>query len=197
MPPITITINCETADEARDVLDTLTNRADAPTTPATPPAAEPAAKADTAAEITATDADGFPFDPDLHTAPDNFKADGRFRAKRGKSDEEKAARAAWKAAGGATTPPQTPPSLPGQAAPASGVPGLPGTKAEEETLPPVTLEEVFGKATELLDAGKITNEAITGIYKEVTGVEGDDVAGVFATNETARRALWDALVEYE
>lgn len=187
MSQITIMISCEDADDAREVLDMLENRS------------EPTSNTSTKApeydlNNPPTDEEGFPFDPELHVAPDNFKADGNFRAKRGKSEEEKAARQAWKAAGGPNTgeaaqPPAAPPT------PAPGLPGLPGSSAKTEVPPPaeVGLNEVLSKAQNLIDSGRIDSTKITEIYQEASGVTIDKCMDVFEVDAAARAKLWTLL----
>lgn len=167
--------------------------------PAAAPATETADTAEDAPTRDSTDADGMPYNEAVHSDPPAFTADGLWRARRGKADEAKAARAAFKASGGDVTPPEdvqtraeepaAAPSAPG-AAPAAA-PAAPVVEAQ----PPVTLEAVYGKATAMLEAGNIDSAGLRALYKETTGVEGSDdeiptLAGaVLHVNETARAAL--------
>lgn len=166
----------------------------------------PAAKPETNDDATTrsdTDADGMPYNEAVHSDPPAFTADGLWRARRGKADEAKAARAAFKAGGGDVTPPadvQTRTEEPA-AAPAAPVaaPAAPAAAPVAEAQPPVTLEAVYGKATEMLESGNIDGAGLRALYKETTGVDGSDdeiptLAGaVLQVNETARAALMEKL----
>ena len=201
MPQITITVDCDSVEAAREVLDKLNNRAEtapASTPPATPtPTVPKSAPVDTSNLV---DSEGFPFDENLHTAPDNFKADGTWRAKRGKSEEEKIARATWKAAGGdvvapgtpTVTPPVTTPTVTPMTASVT-MPGIPSVKSEPEALPEIGFDEVIARVTDLMNQGRVTNDQLMGLYTKTSGTTPDQCMNVYQSQEPARRALWDEL----
>lgn len=173
----------------------------------TAPAAKPETNEDAPSNEDAptrdgTDADGMPYNEAVHSDPPAFTADGLWRARRGKADEAKAARAAFKAGGGDVTPPadvqtraEEPAAAPAAPATAPAAPAAPVVEAQ----PPVTLEAVYGKATEMLESGNIDGAGLRALYKETTGVDGSDdeiptLAGaVLQVNETARAALMEKL----
>ncbi len=194
MTQITITINCENPEEARSILDKLENRA-APT-----PANQDYSNL--------TDSDGMPFNPEVHTAPDNFNKDGTWRAIRGKGEEAKAARAAWKAAGGNVTPPpvsETPPAPVSETPPAPGVQAAPGVEARTEAPPPLlpqqteppTLAEVMSKVKSVIDQELISNEDLIKVYEETSKVSAKECMAVYKVDGEARRRLSAAMEEYE
>jgi hypothetical protein len=196
MPRITINVDCETPEEARSVIDKIMNRSDAaPVAKKEAPAAAPSTPAEPeTVEIdpNRVDSEGMPFDPEIHSSPEHTNQDGTWRAKRGKAGAEKEARAAFKASGGAIDPPAV------EEPAAAPVPGMPGVSAAKtEDLPPVSLEEVIQKATALFNGGRIDGPKLTDLYRECSGVTPEESMGVFETNETARRKLWDELSKYE
>lgn len=198
MPPINVTYSFENEEEMRSWLNRSANAPvaesadtddDEPTRAETPGADEPTRDD--------TDADGMPYDESVHSDPPSFTADGLWRARRGKADEAKAARAAFKAGGGNEEPPadiQTRTAdIPGMAMPGATAPVA-------ETAAPVTLEDAMAKAAAALADGKIDRGQLIGIYKQTTGVDDADpdavaraAYAVYQVNETARANLVAAL----
>ena len=163
---------------SRDATVTATQVVRAPETPVAPVAPEPAAE-----EITAErDADGMEWNGDYHSTPKSFTEDGMWRSKRGKADEAKAARAAFKAAGGVTVPAAMP-GMPVAAAPA----------AMPTMAPPVPFERLVGKITGMMQRGVLSAEAIGSLYGEVGATSGAQ----FETNESLRAALFTRLCGIE
>ena len=134
---------------------------------------------------TDTDADGMPYDPSVHADPPSTTADGRWRAKRGKADEAKAARAAFKAAGAGEEAPDV------TDAPAPAPTGMPGMPAAAPA--PVSMDDLMGKVTEVLQAGKIEQSALVKMYEKHSGVAAVECYPVFEANETARANMLAAL----
>ena len=200
MSKITITVECEDADDARSVIDQLTGRSDAAVTTATP--AAPAEKTEVKEAVdpddAAVDSIGMPHNEDYHASSRAVNADGTWKARRGKTEQAKEAAAAFKAAGGNVTAPAT-----------DAAPGLPGTKADDaapglpgaDAIPPaepVTMADFTAKATAVLKSGKITNEEIIEMYHEVTGqTDTNEAVKMFQTNESMRRAAVEELTEIE
>jgi hypothetical protein len=131
------------------------------------------------------DADGLPYDPEIHAEPKSFTAGGMWRSKRGKSKEAEQRRAEFKAAGGAVTAPVA--AMPTAAA----MPGMPLPTAETRA-EPVTFEALLALATRMMEGGKITANRMIEMYGEV-GVD----PNTFGTNESARAAMFDALTKLE
>ena len=160
-----------------------------PAAPAT--SAEPAAPAasdtrdDNYPSKDDVDADGMPYDPDVHADPAQFTKDGKWRAQRGKAEEAKKARADFLAGGGNVTPPADIPSEPPVAAPA--MPGVPPVAAPAM---PVTMEMVAERATEVLQAGKIEQDAIANFYAESVGVPVTELSAKLTEDEQARAKLY-------
>lgn len=147
---------------------------------------EDAPAAETEPEITAErDADGMEWNPDYHSTPKSFTDDGLWRSKRGKAEEAKAARAAFKARGGAE--PVAAPAMPG----AGGMPAMP--VAAPVLPPPVSFERLVGKITGMMQRGKITADHLGPMYAKV----GATSAQQFETNESLRAALMADLVALE
>ncbi len=188
MTQITITINCENPEEARSILNKLENRA----APASTPTKQDYSNL--------TDSEGMPFNPEVHTAPDNFNKDGTWRAIRGKGEEAKAARAAWKAAGGNVTPPPV-----SQTPPPPGVQTAPGVEVKTEAPPPLlpqqteppTLAEVMSKVKSVIDQELISNEDLIKVYEETSKVSAKECMAVYKVDGEARRRLSAAMEEYE
>ena len=160
--------------------------------------AEP--ETDTAVSPDALDADGMPYDAMVHADPPSFTADGLWRAKRGKAEEAKNARAAFKARGGNVAAPA---DLPADPAPALTMPGMPGMPSAKAALPadapePIGLDRVIEKISGMITRGKITEQTLVGLYTKHSGVA-DPAASfsVFNTNETARANLFGDLCQIE
>jgi len=156
-------------------------------------AAEPAVAEERTDEGPTTedvDSDGMPYDASVHSNPPQFTANGQWRAMRGKADEAKAARAEFKAGGGAVKAPDTAPdaALPGTTA-------LPGATALPESAPaPISYEKVVEKITGMMQRGTLVAEDLTPLYAKHGG---DDPAATLSTNESARAALFADLCEKE
>lgn len=171
-------------------------------TPTPTPTPTPAAKSDdddpTRDDV---DADGMPYNESYHSDPPAFTSKGLWRAKRGCTDEANEARAKFKASGGNVadpddvadrSAPETPP------APAAAAPGA-APAAAPEARAPVTIDQLFAKITEMLEAEAISREQLFEWYRTTTGLTASDseiaaAAGpVFQVNETARADLMDIL----
>lgn len=213
MSKISITIDGDTIEEVRSNMAEMLGRlggadstqvaTDAPAqpaekteTPATPapaPAAAPAPAKGADEGDAAVDADGMPYDPEVHAATRTMTADGLWKAMRGKAAEAKAARAAFKAQGGNETAPATT-GLPG-AGEEKGETGLPGA----ENLPtddPVSLETAVEIAQKALADTVIDTPGLLALYSEITGkADANEAFAVFQTDETARARLVDAIEE--
>jgi hypothetical protein len=171
----------------------------APVEPVAAPVEPVAAPVEERTEVgSETDADGLPYDADVHSDPPAFTSDGLWRAKRGKADEAKKVRADFKAAGGDIEPPVMP------AAPAAIVPSMPGMpSAAGVQLPadapePVTMEKVIEKITGMMTRGVLDEATLKGMYQKHSGVVDPTASyGVFNTNESARANLFNDLCETE
>ncbi len=162
------------ADEVRTVTP------DAPEPIQTTVAPEPEADVRSADDV---DADGMPYDSELHSNPPKFKADGTWRAARGKAEQEAAARAAFKAQGGDVEPPADLPTE--TAAPASS--GLPGMDALPADAPePVSFEKMVEAVQTAMQSGKIDTDGLNALYTKHGGA---DPVNTLQANETARAAL--------
>jgi len=151
------------------------------------------------------DSDGMPYDPDLHTETKAVNADGTWKARRGKADEAKAAREAFKAAGADVTPPATvvettiaptAPAMPGSAIkPAATMPWGAGAAPAPA---PVSFDRVFSKLTGMFEAGKIDSPTALRFYEKSAGtLDAAEAANIYQTNETARASLFKLLCEIE
>lgn len=158
-------------------------------------AAEP--EVETAQSADALDGDGMPYDAAVHSDPPSFTADGMWRAKRGKGDEAKAARAAFKARGGNI---EAPADLPTEPAPALAMPGMPVVKAAlpVDAPEPIGLDRVIEKISGMITRGLISEQTLAGLYTKHSGAA-DPAASfaVFNTNETARANLFGDLCQIE
>lgn len=158
-------------------------------------AAEP--EVETAQSADALDGDGMPYDAAVHSDPPSFTADGMWRAKRGKGDEAKAARAAFKARGGNVAAPV---DLPTEPAPALAMPGMPVVKAAlpVDAPEPIGLDRVIEKISGMITRGLINEQTLAGLYTKHSGAA-DPAASfaVFNTNETARANLFGDLCQIE
>mgnify|MGYP000258131112 CR=1 FL=1 len=201
MAKITVTYEFDSEDDVRAHFGGLT-RAAAPVTVTAPPAAEVTEAATAAAldaieaaraaepEVTATvDSDGMPYDAEVHAEPKSFTSAGTWRAKRGKATEADKRRAEFKATGGAVTPPTVAPVAP---ATMPGLPGgLPGA-APVARAEPVSYEVLFAKYAALSERGLVDAEQMTLWYGEF-GID----PTTFGTNESARAAIYGALLRVE
>jgi hypothetical protein len=163
-------------------------------------AAEPQAETEVSVSADALDGDQMPYDAAVHSDPPSFTADGLWRAKRGKGEEAKAARAAFKARGGAVAAPA---DLPTEAAPAMALPGMPGMPTAKAALPadapePIGLDRVIEKISGMITRAQITEQTLAGLYVKHSGVA-DPAASfnVFNTNESARASLYGDLCQIE
>lgn len=140
-------------------------------------------------EITASvDSDGLPYDPEIHAMPKSFTAEGQWRSKRGKAGEANAARAAFKASGGAVAPPAPVVTPVVTAAPAAR--GMPMPAAAPA---PVTYDALFNKTTGMMDRGVIDYDGVVALYASI----GLTDPSVLETNESMRAALFTALTKIE
>jgi hypothetical protein len=202
-----LTYQFDSEDELRAHLGTETRtvavEAPAPVIPAAPIAAAPVvpaapapveAPAEEVRSASDVDGDGMPYDAAVHSDPPSFTADGLWRAKRGKGDEAKAARAAFKAKGGnVAAPAALPTGMPGMPA----VPGMP-TALPADAPEPVSLDRVIEKITGMMTRAKLTEQVLAGLYLKHSGVTDPAQSfGVFNTNESARANLYGELCEIE
>lgn len=154
------------------------------------------APTETEVRADAVDGDQMPYDVSVHADPPSFTADGLWRAKRGKGDEAKAARAAFKARGGNV---DAPADLPTDAAPAMMLPGMPGMPTMKSALPvdapePIGLDRVIEKISGMISRGQITEQTLAGLYQKHSGVaDPANSFNVFNTNESARASLFGDL----
>ena len=131
-----------------------------------------------------------PYDDAIHADPPTTTADGLWRAKRGKADEAKTARAAFKASGGDVEPPA--------AAPAEASFAMPGTTPLPADAPePISLDRVIEKINGMLTRQSVDQAALAPMYAEHSGTSAEASFGVFQTNETARANLFAALCDIE
>lgn len=138
------------------------------------------------------DGDGMPYDAAVHSDPPSCTADGLWRAKRGKGEEAKAARAAFKAKGGNVAAPVI--AMPGMPA---AMPGMP-TALPADAPEPVSLDRVIEKITGMMTRAKLTEQMLAGLYLKHSGVTDPSASfGVFNTNESARANLFGELCEIE
>lgn len=188
MPKFTLTIDFENEEEVRAYLGGETRSAPAPVTQARSEDANEEPEETGTRSDDETDSEGMPYDPDIHAESRALNADGTWRAKRGKSSAEKAARAAFKASGGAVTPPVVE-----EEPKRSGMPGMPGAKPVVNEGTPVTFDQLLSKTTGMMDRGKIDYDGIMGLYAEV-GITDPET---LETNESFRAALYAKLCEIE
>ncbi|MDK3075163.1 hypothetical protein QO034_18910 [Sedimentitalea sp. JM2-8] len=193
MPKYKLEIEFDTEDDLRAYLGGETRAAaPAPAEPAREPEAHSPSVAQTKAddgdsdEITDdVDADGLPYDPEIHADPKSFTAKGTWRSKRGKSKEADEARAAFKAAGGAEAAPETTPA----ATPA--MPGMPG--AAKAAPAPVSFDQMLDKTLGMMQRGKIDADGVTALYAKL----GIPDPSALETNESYRAALFAELCAIE
>ena len=186
MPSIELKYTFESEEELRAHLGGETRTVATPTPTPTPPATTQGAS-----EVDATDGDeqrndaevdseNMPYNPAVHTETRAVNADGTWKARRGKADEAKQAREAFKAGGGAE---EAPAELPG----ANATPSLPGVDALPADAPkPVSFEEMSAKAAAALNSGAISQPDLMKLYAKHGG---ENPVATLQTNETARAAL--------
>ena len=147
------------------------------------------------------DSRGFPWVLEVHAGTKGKNKDGSWKAKKGVDDATRAAAeqaalahlrataAAPVAAPAAAPAPVMPVAAPAPVLPV-GMPGMPGLPAAAPApLPPVSYEMLTEKYGTAFAEGKITAEGMGMIYQS----NGIDPA-TLATDETARRKVYDALV---
>ena len=135
------------------------------------------------------DSDGMPYNAVVHTETRSTNADGTWKARRGKSEEAKAARAAFKAGGGTEEAPE----IEVEETKAAVMPGLPGTEALPVDAPdPVSWDMLVEAITSATKSGSITQDGLMTLYTEHGG---PDPAAELQTNETARAAMYAALTK--
>jgi hypothetical protein len=206
MTKISLIYEFEDEKQLRAHLDGQTRSSPAVTVTASEPvptlAAEPAAEpADVVRSASDLDGDGMPYDASVHADPPSFTKDGTWRAKRGKSDEANAARAAFKARGGAVTPPADilPPPGPAAVAPPAAAPVLPPAVAAPAApaLPPSMPEPVELTALYRVITNAAQNRLVdTGaLYDEFCNTRNPGEVGLLLNNdETLRRRMYDRLI---
>lgn len=185
MPKIELKYLFETEDELRAFIgtDAEPEVRSAPSPTATLEPASIGAPAEP--EITAdVDGDGLPYNADYHATPKSMTADGLWRAKRGQSDKALAARAAFKAAGGAVAAPAATamPGMPGAAA-------MPAARAPE----PISYDKLIDKTVGMMQRAKIDETGVLKLYGEVGIID----PASLETNESQRAALFGKLCEIE
>ena len=192
MPKHHLTLEFDTETDLRAYLDA---RASNTTTTVAAPvvAPEPEDEPGTGVDRSALDNDGMPYDESIHADPPSLTAKGEWRAKRGKTDEAKAAKSAFLAKGGNVEPPAdlppAPPVVPG--VPVAS-PAIPGMDALPPSAPePVTTEKLFEAITDVMTRGKIDGAAMQAVYQEYAGtIDGGQLLGVLNTNETVRANIY-------
>ena len=176
---IHVTYEFESEDEVRAHFGGETRQAAAAPAPEETRAPDPVVTAD-------VDGDGMPWNDAYHSTPKSFTDDGLWRAKRGKAEEAKAARAEFKARGGASPAPTMPV--------AAAAPTMPTMPVAAPILPePVSFERLVGKITGMMQRGRLSNEQVIGLYSSVGATSGTQ----FETNESLRAALMVKLTEIE
>ena len=189
MPSIELKYTFESEEELRAHLGTETRAA--PVVEDETPAAA-TIEADATAEQRSdadVDSDGMPYNAVVHTETRSTNADGTWKARRGKSEEAKAARAAFKAGGGTEEAPE----IEVEETKAAVMPGLPGTEALPVDAPePVSWDMLVEAITSATKSGSITQDALMALYTEHGG---PDPAAELQTNETKRAAMYAALTK--
>ena len=182
MSKFQLVYNFENEDEIRAHLDGSTRSATVVT-------AEPEVTA--GADVT-VDADGMPYDAEVHSESRALTAAGLWKAQRGKAAQAEAARAAFKAKGGTVAPradlPVTAAAMPGL--PTTAAAAMPGLPVAAVSRAPVSFEAVVAKLTDLMSRGKVVPTELGAIYM-LAGAAGPEQ---FETDETARAKLMDILV---
>ena len=199
MPKMIVTMEFDDEDALRAYLGAETRSEPSPTLgPVDPenspeiapvePAPEPVEPAPVEPEPETTeDVDGMPWDAEVHAESRALNDDGTWRAKRGKAEEAKKARAAFKAGGGAVEAPEPAKRM----MPGLTAADIPGGDEDEDA--PVTYDTLYGKTTSMMERGIIDPPAIIGLYKKV----GITDPNVLDTNETLRAALYAELCAIE
>lgn len=184
MSKFQLVYNFENEDEIRAHLDGSTRSAAVVT-------AEPEVTA--GADVT-VDADGMPYDAEVHSESRALTAAGLWKAQRGKAAQAEAARAAFKAKGGTIAPPADLPVTTAAAAmpglPTTAAAAMPGLPVAAVSRAPVSFEAVVAKLTDLMSRGKVVAAELGAIYM-LAGAAGPEQ---FETDETARAKLMDILV---
>lgn len=192
MPKITVTYQFEDEDEMRAHFGGEVRSVIAPAPVAEPERSAPAPVAAPVAEEeddSDTDADGMPYDPDIHSTPKAKTAEGIWRAKRGKAPEAAAARADFKASGGNVTPPEVEEEEVEVEKTAPQMPAMFG--AAKAVAAPVDRDTVVSKAIDLVERGIVAD------FQGLCASIGLTDPNVIDTNETMRAALYAKLVEAE
>ena len=140
-----------------------------------------------AADRSAVDGDGMPYDAAVHSDPPTFTSKGLWKAQRGKADAAEAARAAFKARGGPIAAPAPVVLAAPVTAPAAlAMPGMPVAPTPAPV--PVTIEQVY-EATAAATARGIIPDRIVAIYGQIGLTE----MAQFDTNESIRAAYVSAV----
>lgn len=139
-----------------------------------------------AADRSAVDGDGMPYDAAVHSDPPTFTGKGLWKAQRGKADAAEAARAAFKARGGPIAATVPAPVAPVTAPAVLAMPGMP--VAPTPAPAPVTIEQVY-EATAAATARGIIPDRIVAIYGQI----GLTDMAQFDTNESIRAAYVSAV----
>lgn len=192
-----ITFEYDDPKEARAHFDMITGDVkSAPVTEA--PAASPAPAATTEtkeAEAPATvdgvDVHGMPHDPSIHQKDGAKKADGSWKAAKGKADEAKAALDAFRAAGGNVTPPETS-TAPATGGMPSGMPaagGMPSAQKAADMPAPVSQAKVEEKIIGMFQRGTLDNDKYVELLTK-HGINLEDPSSSLQTNESLRAALF-------
>lgn len=190
----------DTLAEGLAAIDLLTGNGAEPSEVVTPGTPDPVLGVE-------LDSRGFPWVAEVHAGTKGKNKDGSWKAKKGVDDATRAAAeqaalahlkataaapVAMVAGGPAAAPaPVAAPVMPAAAAPAMpvGMPGMPGLPVAPAPLSPVSYEMLTEKYGTVAGEGKITAEGMGMIYQ----THGIDPA-TLATDETARRKVYDALV---
>lgn len=185
-------IQCDNEDDLRSAVDTLANRSDAPVPTAAVPVTPVPEKTDTPPTVAAdpddmaVDSDGMPYDPAVHASSRAVNKDGTWKAAKGKADAAKTARAAFKAGGGNVEAPLVeadPDPMPEPEETKAALPGVGAIPPQE----PVTFEQFFAKATEVLNAGKTDADSLVKFYGEITGcATTEEAVDVLQMSESVR-----------
>lgn len=135
------------------------------------------------------DSDGMPWNEEYHSGSKGKNADGTWKARQGKAQAAKDARAAFKAGGGDVDAPEV------ETEEVKSVPTLPGVAALPEDAPaPVTWERMIEKITGMMERGLLAQPKMMDLYSKHGG---DDPVTVLEINETARAALFADLLTIE
>jgi hypothetical protein len=202
---ITLSYEFEDESEARAFMGETATRASSVTTTTR-------ADEEIDAENPGVDAEGMAYNRDYHAFPPSKTANGNWRSARGKTAVADAARAAFKAAGGAVQPPAdiladpapAPVTVVADPAPApaapvdapsapAAAPAAPVARAElpVDLPPPVTPEQVFEMLTTALGRG---NFDIAAFYQKHCGTtDNTAVSQRVLVDESVRRAMFDEL----